>query len=260
MNPNAKVMVVDDAAAVRGMLRALLNGEGYRVVGDLASGAQVMTAIEQLDPAIVCLDYNLPDIDGLELLKQIHAAHPTVAVVIITGSIDPALDDAVAEAGASGLIRKPFSPDTILREIFQVAHAQQLLVAATASGMNTLESPRAKAVIADGSSIMRMLLAAILAKMEIEVVGEACDGKQAVEMVAAHRPDLVFLDLHMPIMSGLEALVAIRARDPDARVMMVSGRSDRDAILRAGNAGAGGYILKPYQPAKVIAAIAKLLS
>ena len=110
-----KVIVVDDAAAVRGMLRAVLTDEGYSVVGDLASGGHLLSAVAQMQPDIVCLDYNLPDGNGLDLLREIHAAHPTVAVVMITGATDPDLESAAAEAGAAGFIRRapaPSSPTT----------------------------------------------------------------------------------------------------------------------------------------------------
>jgi two-component system chemotaxis response regulator CheY len=260
---SAKILIIDDAAAVRGMLRALLSEEGYRVVGDLASGGSALASIERLEPDIVCLDYNLPDIDGLELLKEIHAAHPTVAVVMVTGSVDPEVEGAAAEAGAAGFIRKPFSPAGILRELQQVAHTRRLLTTAQqqTAGVETVtaRAARANAVIADDSATMRLLLKAILERAGIAVVGEACDGKQAVELVIKHLPDIVCLDIDMPVMSGLEALQAIHEQQPAAKVMMITGNANRDAILQAGKAGARGYILKPFQPEKVAEAIGKLL-
>jgi two-component system chemotaxis response regulator CheY len=260
-NPPVKVLIVDDAAAVRGMLRALLTEEGYRVVADLASGGGVLAHVERYEPDMVCLDYNLPDVDGLELLKQVHAAHPAVAVVMITGSVDAALQGAAAEAGAAGFIHKPFSPDKILKELQQVVHTRRLLASAQQQpNAAAARAPRAKAVIADDSATMRQLLRAILERIGVAVVGEASDGKQAVELVAQHRPDIVCLDLDMPVMNGIEALQAIRASQPTAKVMMITGNGNRDAILQAGKAGARGYILKPFRPEKVAEAIGKLLS
>ncbi len=257
---SAKVIVVDDAAAVRGMLRALLVDEGYQVVADLASGSHLLAMIAQHGPNIVCLDYHLPDADGLELLKEIHAAHPTVAVVMITGSTDPDLEGAAAEAGAAGFIHKPFSPERIVNELRQVAHMQRLLASAAKSqGEVTVHTARAHAVIADDSATMRMLLKAILERMSIQVVGEAWDGKQAVELVAQHRPDIVCLDVDMPVMNGLEALAEIHASHPEVKVLMITGSSSREAIMQAGKLGAKGYILKPFQPEKVVQGLAKLL-
>lgn len=257
---NAKVLIVDDAAAVRSMLRALLAEEGYRVVADLASGGGVLAAVERFEPDIVCLDYNLPDLDGIEVLRQVHAAQPTVAVVMITGSVDADLQSAAAEAGAAGFIHKPFSPDKILRELQQVAHTRRLLADAQQPRAVAAVAPRAKAVIADDSATMRQLLKTILEGAGVAVVGEASDGKQAVDLVARHRPELVCLDLDMPVMGGLEALQAIHAEHPAGKVMMVTANGNRDAIVQAGKGGARGYILKPFRPEKVAEAIGKLLS
>jgi len=267
MNTNTaavKVIIVDDAGAVRGMLRALLSAEGYNVVADLGSGAQLLAAVAKHEPAIVCLDYNLPDANGIDLLKAIHAAHPHVAVVMITGSSEPDLESAAATAGAAGFLRKPFSPDRILKELRQVAHTQQLLGATAAAAAKApppvVATARARAVIADDSASMRALLSGILERVAVEVVGAACDGKQAVELVAQHHPDIVCLDVDMPVMNGIEALQAIHAAHPAIKVLMITGSTSRDAIVQAGKLGARGYILKPFQPEKVVQAIDKLLT
>ena len=255
-----KVVIVDDAAAVRGMLRALLVDEGYQVIGELASGASLLELVAQHSPDIVCLDYQLPGSNGIELLKALHAAKPETAVVLITGSDEPDLEAAAAEAGAAGFIRKPFSPEKIVRELGQVAHARRLLLATRLAGTpHSVRKARATAVIADDSGTMRQLLKAILQRAAVEVVGEAWDGKQAVELVAQRRPDIVCLDIDMPVMNGLEALAAIHAAQPAVKVLMVTGSTRREAIMQAGKAGARGYILKPFYPDKVSEAIDRLL-
>ncbi|MBI4937667.1 MAG: response regulator [Nitrosomonadales bacterium] len=256
-----RILIVDDSASIRSMLHALLNSEGYEVVGELGSGAKLLATIAQLNPHIVCLDYDLPDADGLSLLKEIHAANPQVAVVMITGSDSHNLEYAAAEAGAAGFIRKPFSQDLVIKGLRQVAYAQKLLMIA-ARKHNSFEGKpcRAKAVIADDSKSMRQLLAAILAHAGIEVVGEACDGRQAVELVSKHQPDIVCLDLEMPVMSGLEALKIIRSRNPAVNILMITSLSSRDAAMQAASAGARGYILKPFHPDKVTQSISRILA
>jgi len=258
--PAAKVIIVEDAAPQRVMLRLLLSKEGYQVVAELATGHALLDAVAQLQPNIICLDHNLPDANGIDLLRSVQASHPAVAVVMITGNTDPALESMAAEAGAAGFIRKPFSQDRIVKELAQVVYAQSLL----ASAKNTKEpfevvSARARAVIADDSATMRVLLRMILNKAKIDVVGEAADGKQAVELVVQHKPDFACLDVMMPEMTGLEALEAIRAIDPTARVLMVTAETGRDVVVQAAKAGAKGYIVKPFQPDRVIEAIDKLL-
>jgi DNA-binding NarL/FixJ family response regulator len=257
----ARIIIVDDAVSVRSMLRVLLSEEGYKVLGELASGAHLLDAVAQTQPDIVCLDYHLPGSNGIDLLRQLHEAHPAVAVVLITGSTEPDLESTAAEAGAAGFIRKPFSPEKIVYELRQVVHARRLLRATTLAGTPvTVRVARARAVIADDSTTLRQLLKAILQRAAIEVVGEAWDGRQAVELVAERRPDIVCLDIDMPVMDGLEALQAIRAQHPDVKVLMVTGSAQRSAIQQAAKLGARGYILKPFYPDKISAAIDKLLA
>jgi len=256
-----RVLIVDDSASIRSMLRMLLNSEGYEVVGELGSGENLLPSIAQLKPHIICLDYNLPGSDGLVLLNGIHAAYPQISVVMITGSSSMTLEYDAAEAGAAGFIRKPFSQEQIVNGLRQVAYAQRLLIVA-ARKRNAFEGKpvRARAVIADDSQTIRQLLTAILAHMGVEVVGQACDGRQAVRLVAEHNPDVTCLDMEMPNMNGLEALKAIRSNNPEAKVFIITTVASRDTVARAASAGAKGYILKPFHPDKVTAVISRVLA
>ena len=256
-----KVLIVDDAASLRGLLRVLLQEEGYDIVGQLANGGEVLKTVVQTAPDIVCLDYHLPDIDGLELLRQIKSAHPSVSVVLITGDTDEGLEEIAAEAGASGFINKPFSPTKILMDLRQVVRARRLLAnIANLPQDAAVPAFLARAVIADDSATMRTLLMAILGIADIQVVGEARNGKQAVEMVQRLQPEIVCLDWNMPLMSGIDALRVIRVSNPETKALMITSRATREAIVEATQAGAQGYILKPFHPDKVFAAITKVLA
>ena len=253
-------MIVDDSAVIRSLLRSLLASEGHEVLGEYSSGRGLIEAIKDLKPDIICLDYNLPEVDGLELLKEIHTAHPNVAVVMITGNESLALEKAAADAGASGFIHKPFTQEKVIKDIHQVVLAQRILLAAQQTSKSQKEaSAHASVVIADDSSAMRMLLAAILEEANFNVVGQACDGKQAVELVAKHSPNFACLDIEMPIMTGLEALSEINLSQPNTQALMITSSADRDRVILANEMGAKGYIIKPYQPKRVIDAITNLL-
>lgn len=255
-----RVIIVDDAGAMRSVLRGVLSANGFEVAAEHASGRGLLEAVAAHRPNIVCLDYHLPGEDGLKLLKAIHAEHPTVSVVMITGNDSLNLESAAAEAGASGFIHKPFTQEEILREIRHAEHAQRLLTSAPkAKARPDGETARARAVIADDSATMRKLLAAILAHANVEVVGEACDGRQAVERVAEQRPDFVCLDIEMPHMDGFAALKEMRAENPEVKALMITSKTDRDTVVQAARSGAQGYLAKPFQPAQVIGAVKKLL-
>ena len=249
-----KILIVDDATAVRSLLNNVLTAQGYEVVGQLASGAGLLEAIVKTNPDIVCLDYHLPGSDGMGLLREVHGAHPDVSVVMITGDKDHGLEEAAADAGAEGFISKPFSLAKLVQDLSQVVQAKRDLAQVPS---------RATAVIADDSAVMRFLLSSILTSAHINVIGSATDGKQAVSMVTELSPDIVCLDWDMPVMNGLGALRFILAARPKTKAVMITGRSDREAIVQAVQAvqaGAKGYIVKPFHPDKVMSVIGKLLT
>lgn len=255
-----RILIVDDAAAVRSLLNNVLTAQGYVVVGQLASGTGLLETIVKTNPDVVCLDYHLPGSDGMDLLRQVHAAHPDVSVVMITGDTDHGLEEAAADAGAEGFIQKPFSLAKLVQDISQVVQAKRLLASMRESPEQlAVELPRATAVIADDSATMRFLLSSILTSASIKVAGTANDGKQAVDVVTKLSPDIVCLDWDMPVMNGIAALRFILAARPKTKVVMITGRADRDAIVQAIQAGAKGYIVKPFHPDKVMSVIGKLL-
>lgn len=262
-----KVLIVDDSASMRATLRAFLEDAGIEVIGQLPSGQQLMQTIAQSPPDIVCLDYNLPEINGLELLKSIVAEHPHVAVVMITGEKDPNIYSAAADIGAAGFIRKPFSPDKIAKEIKHIIQTKHLIAAtgvpakaADAAETVTEFTVKKTAVIADDSKTMRALLTVILSNQNIDVQAEATNGTQAVELVAQHQPDIACLDIDMPAMNGLDALRDIRQKSPNTKVLMITGISKREIVIEAVKRGASGFVVKPFDPAKVSEAIAKALA
>lgn len=116
-----------------------------------------------------------------------------------------------------------------------------------------------KVLIVDDNEAIRIALRAILRQAGFNVVGEARDGLNALEMVERLRPDLVCLDVMMPGRSGLEVLVDLRARFPRVKVLMITGRNDRETVSEIVDHGAAGMVLKPFNAAKVIETVSRAL-
>ncbi len=117
----------------------------------------------------------------------------------------------------------------------------------------------AKVLIVDDSAFVRMRSTAMLAELGHEV-SEAGDGAQAVAKFKADRPDVVLMDITMPVMDGLEALRAIMAYDPSARVAMVTAMGQQAVVMEAIKAGARDFVIKPFDPARVQAALERLVA
>ena len=111
-------------------------------------------------------------------------------------------------------------------------------------------------LLADDHTVMRAGLRLLLERHDnFEVVGEAADGREAVEIAAAQKPDVVVMDVAMPHLNGVEAARQILSRNPDTAIVMLSMHSDESYVLRSLKAGARGYLLKDSAEADLIAAI-----
>jgi len=114
-------------------------------------------------------------------------------------------------------------------------------------------------LIVDDALFMRMMIKDILSKDGFEIVGEAENGAEAVEKYADLKPDLVTMDIVMPEMDGIEAVRTIIKMDPGARVLMCSAMGQQLLVVEALEAGARDFIIKPFQPEKVVEAVRKAL-
>jgi DNA-binding NarL/FixJ family response regulator len=113
-----------------------------------------------------------------------------------------------------------------------------------------------RVLIADDHAVVRQGLRTFLELQdEIEVVGEAADGIEALDLVQRTEPDVALLDLVMPRLGGLEAIRRIREVAPATRVLVLTSFADDDTVLPALRAGAAGYLLKDVQPPELVGAI-----
>ena len=112
-----------------------------------------------------------------------------------------------------------------------------------------------KVLIVDDMTFVRFALGTILEKNGYEVVGEAKNGAEAVRKYAECAPDIVTMDITMPEMSGIEALKAILAKDPKAKVVIVSAMGQESFVKEAIVSGAKHFILKPFKDEMVMKTI-----
>jgi two-component system chemotaxis response regulator CheY len=118
----------------------------------------------------------------------------------------------------------------------------------------------ARILVVDDAAFMRKVLADALAKAGHEVVGEAADGEEAVERFRELRPDLATVDITMPGKDGIQALKEILVYDPRARVVICSALGQEANVLESIRAGAKDFVVKPFQPARVLEAVEKALA
>lgn len=113
-------------------------------------------------------------------------------------------------------------------------------------------------LIVDDNDIMRTVLRGIVRGDDYEVVGEARNGNLAVDLARRLKPDIVCLDVMMPEKNGLEALCEIKAARPETEVVMITGNTDQGTVQEAIMGGAGGFIVKPFNAARVLDTLDKV--
>ena len=122
------------------------------------------------------------------------------------------------------------------------------------------EAAPLRTLIVDDEPLIREMLNDMLESLDYQVVSQANNGASAIEKAALFKPDVVFLDINMPEISGLDALASIKTSNKDIIVIMVTANSDTSTVQQAIRTGADGYILKPFSTQQIIRAVDKAMA
>ena len=114
-------------------------------------------------------------------------------------------------------------------------------------------------LIVDDAIFMRKMIGDILKKEGYEISGEAENGIEAIEKYKELKPDLVTMDIIMPDMSGIDAVQEIVKHDSEAKILMVSAMGQQSLVVEAIQKGAKDYVIKPFQPSRVLEAVERVL-
>lgn len=118
----------------------------------------------------------------------------------------------------------------------------------------------ARILVVDDATFMRMMLKDILTRNGFEIAGEAENGYRAIEKYKELSPDLVLMDITMPELDGIGAVKQIRAEDPNAKIIMCTAMGQHGMVLESIQAGARDFIVKPFQPDRIIETVNRCLN
>lgn len=119
---------------------------------------------------------------------------------------------------------------------------------------------KAKVLVVDDAIFMRKMISDILESNGMEVAGEADNGAEAIEKYKELKPDLVTMDIIMPEMNGIDSVRNIISSDPQAKIIMCSALGQQALVQDAIEAGAKDFLIKPFNPSRVIEVIGKVLN
>ena len=114
-----------------------------------------------------------------------------------------------------------------------------------------------RVLLVDDIGMMRRVIREALEASGVAVAGEAAHGQEAVQLYSQVRPDIVIMDITMPVMDGIEALRRIRTLDPRATVIMCSSMSQQRYVMKAIQLGARDFIVKPFKTERIVSAVQK---
>ncbi|GAB3796849.1 response regulator [Virgibacillus kimchii] len=114
-------------------------------------------------------------------------------------------------------------------------------------------------LVVDDAAFLRIMLTNILEKNHYEVVGQAKDGKEAIHMYKELRPDLVIMDLTMPVMDGIEAMKRIIVEDSEAKIIVCSAIGQQKVVVQAIEAGGKDFIVKPFEESRILETVERVL-
>lgn len=249
--------MVDGNASMRGALRAIAQSDGNTVVGEAAEGKLALTLIRQMKPDVVILDMTMSGMQGMEVLTEINGAGLETAVLVVSGTHDQSVIQQAFALGAVGYVTKPLNPDRILQTFEQIRIVRKARNDPRPAAPSDLSAKRC--VIVDGDPGIRGVLKALLERESVHVVAEAGDGMQGLCAIEEHRPDLVFLDIDMPELDGLNVLRCLRAVHPALSVIMATSHAEGAIVKEALSHGVAAYLLKPFDSVKVLASVRKTL-
>ena len=262
-----EVLIVDDDAALRQSVGRILGAAGY-YCHHAANGTEARDRLHSdADIAAVLCDLRMPEESALGLGANLVGDFPEVAVVMTAG-VDDAPTAAMAfEIGAYGYLIKPFTKDELLMALAGALRRRELQSAQLppgspdqAAAMRAFperdDEPPIRVLVVDDHQIFVQSLVRLLgAQPTIEIVGTATTAAQAEAAAVAYQPDVVLMDFELPDRDGVRAAETIRSLVPQTKVLMLTGRTDRHAVVQAIGAGCAGFVVKTEGIDKLVEAI-----
>lgn len=236
-----KILVVDDAAFMRAMIIKVLKENGYEQIAEAEDGVKAVTAFNANKPDLVIMDITMPNMDGLEACAAMRVIDPNVPVVL---SSIPEFTNKAFQAGAMDFLERPFTPDSLIETVNFAFDDSPCIVPKTKPSEKTV-------LIVERSASVRAVIREYVHDVGHCEIAEAKDGRTAVELFRAYKPNMVFMEIQLPGMSGLEACSEMREIDAGVPVVVLTKqkyiKSLVDDVDEAVKAGAKDFIMKPFE-------------
>jgi DNA-binding NtrC family response regulator len=234
-----RILIVDDEKSMRVTLAAILRDEGYDVT-TAATGEEAVALCAKESFSVVLMDVRMPGINGVEAFRRIRRHQPGVRVILMSAYSVEALRDAALDEGAIAFLTKPLALETVVNLIREV----------TGTAILVVEKDEETALALQDNLRSRGYRVTVTASPH-----------EALELVEQIRFDLIFLDVNLPAMNGLELYLAIKKITPSAVAVMITGMEEefetlaREAVRR----NAYTFVRKPLEIEPVLALLQRIV-
>jgi DNA-binding NarL/FixJ family response regulator len=243
-----RILIADDHESVRVIVE---REPGWEVCGVAENGRAAVDLAKKLKPDATILDLKMPELGGLEAVKQIKRAVPETEIRVLSAHESEDLIEQVFESGAKSYVRKAEAGRLLVPALKSLQNHKTFLTDKVSAVLLPF-APREeipgnpiRVLLADDHALVRAGIRSLLEKMAgVEVVSEASNGREALEMVKAKLPNLVLMDIAMAELGGLEALPRITKDFTSVKVVILSAYAKEEYVSRALRSGASGYMLK----------------
>jgi len=229
-NNKPTILIVDDDASMVRTTAMILDRKGYNV--DTAEGgARAIEMVQEREYGVIFLDIKMPVMDGVETNRRIKEICPEAVVMMMTAYAVEELVEQALDEGACGILYKPLDIDRML----------EIIEEAEVTGSGTL------VLVVDDNPAIGEALQQVLTKNG-HVVGVASTGEEAIAMAIQETYDVLFIDLKLPAINGLETYLAIKKVNPEAVAVIMTAYLDElsDLVDRALEEDAYALLRKPF--------------
>lgn len=247
----ATILVVDDERMICDLLRAVFSRHGHEVM-TAVSGAEGLALFREYRPRISLLDLHMPDMNGIEVLKQIRAIDPHASVMMLTGGGTTELENQARMLGVTDFLKKGLSLDVLVGALERAmqqtgrAAASPQEAAAAGSGLSIL--------VVDDEPMIGGLLTQFLS-LRGHRVRTAANGREALALASQEAPQIAILDMYMPGMNGVEVLRALRAQGYGGGVIALTASQDEKLLQEMLELGSVDVMGKPVDLERLAVAI-----
>ena len=254
------VLVVDDEQIICDLFKTVLSNAGYEVF-TAATGRDGLVQFQRRRPQLTLLDLRMPEMNGIEVLKDIRKLDPQANVMILTAWASDALERQARQLGVTDFLSKRMTLDVVMASLERMQQRQDKTATAKAPVAEAAAPPpppppppsASILVVDDEQEICDMLMKAI-SPLGYRV-RTASSGAEALALVEQEKPALIILDMHMPEMNGVGVLRGLQARKSTSGVILLTGSQDEKLMTEALDLGVVDIIGKPVSMERLTVAI-----